>query len=131
MSNKKAFSLIEVIVSITIVVAIAGTGSLLVSGYSNSIESNQASIVAAGLAQELLAQSFESRQQKPDGPIEVTYDKTTTLNNITYSRELTIETIEDGSLASGKYWQATARVKWDSAGRQREVVLKTYIAGEK
>jgi len=128
MRNKRAFTLIEVIVSITTIVSIIGVGSMLVSSYNTTVQSNQASIVASGLAQELLTESYANRNKKPESPISVTFDKRVTLNNIAYARELYIDSVESGTQQSGSYWQATAKVKWSEAGKDREVVLITNIS---
>lgn len=128
MSSKKGFSLIEVIVSVATIVGIVGTGSMLVRSYSTAVQANQSKIVAAGLAQELLSESYSSQRRKPEGPIEVTFDKGVKLINIRYTRELSINTVTDNSQKSQKYWQATAKVRWSDAGNDREVVLITDIA---
>ena len=128
MSNKRGFTLIEVIVSITIIVAIVGTGAMLVKSYSSSMMSNQSTLVASGLARDLLNQSYESRRKNPEGPISVTFDRIITLNNIEYVRDLSIDTVDDSSQRSNKYWQATAKITWNNNGRTKEIIMKTDIA---
>lgn len=128
MSNKKGFTLIEVIVSISTIVGIVATGAVLVRSYGSAMDSNQASIVAAGLARDLLNQSYDSRQNNPKGPLSVTFSKTIELNNIEYARTLSIETINDSSQSNQKYWQATAKVTWNSGGKPKEMTLVADVA---
>lgn len=119
-TKKSGFGLIEVMISIVIMITVIGAAGALTSQSLATALSAQESLIASGLAQELIEQARLSRDQNPNGPIQFDYATKVVLNNITYERVVTISDKEDNSLYRNLYWDVLASVTWNNARNNQE-----------
>lgn len=127
--KRKGFGLIEVMTALVVMIIVIGaTGTVTQQSISTALGAED-SIVAAGLAQSLIEEVRFSRDQNPSGPIEVTFEPRIILNNIEYTRSVTIDEVSDNQLLEGVYWQVGATVQWNDTrtNQTREYTLETIL----
>lgn len=131
-SNKavhKGFGLIEVMTSLVVMIIVVGATGVVTKQSVNTALGAQESIVAAGLAQEVMESARYARDKTPGGPIELTYDREVVLNNINYSRDVKIEDINDDGVVGGIYWRISVTVNWrdNRTNKDREYTLEENL----
>lgn len=130
MSNtkKRAFGLIEVMTALTVMIVVIGAVATVTRQSILTAQNAKDSIVAAGLAQDVIEQVTLVRNENPQS-FEATFAPTQTLNNIEYSRDVTIDKKTDDALYGGEYWEVKASINWydSQTNSNKNYTLKTIL----
>lgn len=127
-TKKRAFGLIEVMTALTVMVVVIGAVATVTRQSILTAQNAKDSIVAAGLAQDVIEQVTLARNENPES-FEATFAPTQTLNNIEYSRDVTIDKKSDDALNGGEYWEVKASINWhdSQSNSEKNYTLKTIL----
>ncbi len=127
-TKKRAFGLIEVMTALAVMIVVIGAVATVTRQSILTAQNAKDSIVAAGLAQDVIEQIALARNENPQS-FEATFAPTQTLNNIEYSREVTIDRKTDDTLYGGEYWEVKANINWYDlqTNSNKNYTLKTIL----
>lgn len=111
-NKKSGFGIIEVMVALSVLAVVVSSFGVVASQALKIALSSEESLVAAGVAQDVLERTIAVCEKDPRQAVVPTFEKSITLNNVAYSREVTIEEIKNEEVLGGTLWRVSALVQW-------------------
>ena len=97
-NKKNGFGIIEVMIALSVLAVVISSFGAVASQSLKIALASEESLVAAGLAQDVLERAVASYEKDPQKGEVPTFDKNVTLNNVTYNREIKIEEVKDDAV---------------------------------
>ncbi|MBP6930080.1 prepilin-type N-terminal cleavage/methylation domain-containing protein [Patescibacteria group bacterium] len=111
-NKKNGFGIIEVMIALSVLAVVISSFGAVASQSLKIALASEESLVAAGLAQDVLERAVASYEKDPQKGEVPTFDKNVTLNNVTYNREIKIEEVKDDAVLNDTLWRMSVLVQW-------------------
>lgn len=111
-NKKNGFGIIEVMIALSVLAVVISSFGAVASQSLKIALASEESLVAAGLAQDVLERAVASYEKDPQKGEVPTFDKNVTLNNVTYNRAIKIEEVKDDAVLNDTLWRMSVLVQW-------------------